>query len=147
MKLLIAAFSTGIVTLGFVAISDTGGLAAVVTGANNQADKCIEAVNTRDGLELNSSDYEVRYDHVNSGGGKDVIIKNVNEEYCGSVGCVFEICLVDDSEVELISFSYAGERLEVLDSLSNNMHDLLLEGNNDTRLTWDYSRYVRTTAD
>ena len=148
MKLLLtSAFVACVVVFGFATVNNAGGLASVITGVSTQADSCIEAVNTRDGLELDSSDYDVRYEHVDSKGNKDVIIQNVNQEYCGSAGCVFEICLVHDDNIELISFSYAGEKLEVLDSLSNNMHDLLLKGSNDTKLTWDYSRYVRTTAD
>lgn len=126
----------------FTSLSGSGGLATVITKENSPEAACIKAVNQRDGSMLDSSAYTSKRTRINNDKEKDVILRNTTDAFCGSVGCVYEICLVEGTTVELIPFSYATQDLHVLDSITNTMHDIELRGKSDARLVWYYTRYI-----
>ena len=126
----------------FSMVSGGGGLAAAITGVNGTAKSCIIALNERDGTELTAGDFEIEYARINVDSQNDVILKNISDSYCGSAGCVFELCLVSGDSVELLPFSYAGNELEVLATQNDQMYDIALTGKTETRLVWDFGRYI-----
>lgn len=131
-------FSTLIAT--GVLLNTTGqiNLAAVITGITNEASSCIEQL--RD--ESTFSDYEIIPARLNSGPEKDYILKGLNESLCGSAGCVHRLCIVEGQKGRIIPFAYAAETLRVKDTITNEMHDIQLQGNSISNLQWDGARYV-----
>lgn len=125
-----------------VSVSDTMSLASVITGTSGVASKCVFAINERDGTALTTSDYETEYQDIDNNGTKDAVLKNTQDAYCGSAGCVFEICLVEGNEVVLLPFSYAAEKLSIKNTYTNNMRDIDLVGKSRIKLVWDYTRYI-----
>lgn len=62
-------------------------------------------------------------------GDKDVIATVESRTTCGSTGCIASIFLTDDSgELTPIPFSYALTEIEILDSVTQGMHDLRING-------------------
>tara|TARA_B100000745_G_scaffold299643_1_gene250951 strand:+ start:2178 stop:2618 length:441 start_codon:yes stop_codon:yes gene_type:complete len=140
--LLLGSGLVALAAVTFSSFSGSDGLAAVITGVESTEAACIEAINQRDGSLLDASAYTGTYTRVNNDKKKDIVLRNTTDAYCGSAGCVYEICLVNDSGVQLIPFSYAAQDLRVLDSITDTMHDIELTGKSDVRLVWDYSRYI-----
>lgn len=141
---LLTLCALGLAVATFSSFTESGGFAAVITGTDTDVDACIAAIYERDQITLTDAAYEVTYEHVDADKRKDIILKNTSEKYCGSAGCVFEICLIADSGVELIAFSYAAQDITILDSLTQQMHDIQLTGKSNVTLVWDTSNYRRS---
>lgn len=72
----------------------------------------------------------------------DLIFQLTDAKTCGTTGCIYELCLRDQSASRLVPFSLAGQKLEVLESSNNGMYDLRLTTTDQLRLEWDGEHYV-----
>jgi len=142
--LLIGSGVAALAAITLTSLPNTGIIATVIKSGNTAAAQCVEAVNQRDQNTLTLEAYEVATQRVNSDNRKDVILKNTTDTFCGSAGCVYEICLQDEDRVNLIAFSYAANDLKVLGSITEDMHDIALTGKSDVHLVWDHGRYIHS---
>lgn len=92
-----------------------------------------------------STDAEVdlRTEHINTDNKLDVIATAHTDASCGSGGCITTIFLQNEfQEFVPISFAYAIKHIEVLGSVTNDMHDLMLNNDKRSKLIWNGSTYT-----
>jgi hypothetical protein len=93
-----------------------------------------------DTTELN--DIELRYEYINTDSFIDVIARVKSESTCGTNGCITTLHIVDDTTfepIQLRGFTYATNKLTVMESITNGMHDVKI---NDTiTMTWNGNHY------
>lgn len=134
--------ATAILSLSFFAANlATGGalMAAVGSVGNNVRDTCAELIaNKHPGVDTSTLTFEGAA--VNDTRGDDYLVRLSGEAYCGSAGCIHELCLNDGDSVRLIPFGYAAKNLGVLGTTgSNNYRDIELNG--EMTLSFDGNRY------
>jgi hypothetical protein len=83
---------------------------------------------------------------LNDDGKKDVIAIVESGKTCGTGGCIASIFVEDEfGTLVAIPFTYAVKHIEVLDSLTQGMHDLKLNNDEHRRMIWNGSTYVPET--
>jgi len=84
-----------------------------------------------------------RIEYINTDSRKDIIATIDSPATCGSGGCIATIFLQNDSGAFLpINFAYAVKQIEVENSITNQMHDLIINGNKETPMKWDGEQYT-----
>jgi hypothetical protein len=69
-------------------------------------------------------------------------VRYKTSDACGSAGCVYELCISNTTGgLEHIPFGYAANELSTQNTKTNGMADLILNGDKNTRMTWDGSQY------
>ena len=133
--------SLAIVTLAFVTLTFTDAgtsVATVIKGTEGQSFKCIQALpEAKRGGNYTFERYRIDTDAT-----KDMVLTATSEAQCGSAGCTHELCLIEDTEVQIVPFGYAAETLFIKDTVSNGMYDIQLQGKSTTNLEWDGTRYI-----
>lgn len=80
---------------------------------------------------------------LNNDGKKDVIAIVESALTCGTGGCIASIFLENDlGELSAIPFAYAVRDIEVLESMTQGMHDLRVNKDSTSKLVWNGSTYV-----
>ena len=142
MKALLATGSIfALATIGFYSVPGASGLASVITGVNTSVEECLTeiALSKKNGV---IESYEVVRERIDTDSTKDIIIQDTSADACGSVGCIYEICLVSDGEVTRNPFGFAAEDFIVMDTITNNRHDIQLQGKSTLNFKWDGDRYI-----
>jgi len=139
--------------LGFVFISSgilfsqtdlSETLAAAITSTTDPSSACVEELNQIHGTTLTNDLLNITSVRLNDDKRTDYLVEKKSPEFCGSTGCIFELCVVTAGEATIIPFGLAAEKLTIKETLTNGMHDLQLQGQSTTNLTWDTERYTVT---
>ena len=81
--------------------------------------------------------------HLDSNNSIDALVQYADGEECGSAGCVYEICVQDDSgSYTHIPFGFAAEEIELGETTSNGMKDLILNNDKNRTMSWDGQTYT-----
>lgn len=76
----------------------------------------------------------------------DAMVRYNNEEACGSAGCVYELCVSSKTGTyEHIPFGFAAQDIQIGDTKTNGMKDLILNDDKDLKMSWDGQNYVLST--
>jgi hypothetical protein len=82
-------------------------------------------------------------EHINTDGILDIIATVNSEATCGSGGCITTIFLQDTSgNFAPISFGYAVKEISVEQTITQGMHDISINNNTETPLTWNGHTYT-----
>jgi hypothetical protein len=96
------------------------------------------ALNNRDDYEL-----QLTYTNINQDDTRDVVARLESDATCGGGGCITTIFLQNDMrQFEPISFEYAAHSIDILDSITLGMHDLRINDDPRSRMTWNGRQYV-----
>jgi hypothetical protein len=80
---------------------------------------------------------------LNDDGKKDVVAIVESGMTCSSGGCTATIFMESDAgELKPIPIPYPVEHVEVLESLTNGMHDLRINHDEANRMIWDGTTYI-----
>lgn len=124
----------------FIRINDRTsmlGLLQSALGAHSAYEQCIREFSTKsiDRFDINEA-------YINSDTQVDAIVAHTDGAECGSGGCVHELCIADqDTGYRHMSFGFAAQEVAVQETLTNDMHDLILNNSKDLRLQWDGHMY------
>ncbi len=116
-------------------------LALVITGVLEDQQQCLSSLEKQENLLIAINDVRITATRLNTDTKKDYIIEKTSAENCGSAGCIFELCVIQNNGAQIIPFGYAAKKLVVKESITNGMHDIELQGNTNITLQWDTSRY------
>ena len=84
--------------------------------------------------------------HLNNDHELDVIARIESTATCGSGGCVTTLFVrTEDGLLEAIPFSYAIKQIEVLESVTQGMHDIRLNESIGSTMIWDGTQYSTNT--
>lgn len=147
IKITISAVGVLIVMIVFMVTFDSFGFtnlqALVITSQNyKQFASCIG-----DFSDQKPSSFKIIQAAINSDGKKDAIVQYTKGPQCGSGGCVYELCVSDSNtgSYRHIPFGLTGKSIEVLQTITNNMHDLELNHDVHLVMSWNGSAYELTT--
>lgn len=127
------------IAIKFLDISKLAQYASVITSfENRELSECIATFSTEA-----ATTFSIQREDINSDNIPDAVIRHTDETSCGNAGCVHELCISDRSAFTHVPFSYAAHDLSVKETLTNGMHDIVLN-NDDEQLymTWDGISYV-----
>ena len=83
------------------------------------------------------------YTHINQDSLLDLTAILESQETCGTGGCIATIFLQNGiGEFEPTGFRYAVRDIEVLESITNGMHDIRLNGDTTERMVWNGAQYL-----
>lgn len=159
IKLLVALSVCVFIGFGIVAsnfadtISQTG-LAIVSTQARESKHEEIvreyfrnEILKDENALTDSNDTITFVYGSIDLNDSEDFIAIVSSHDTCGSGGCIATLFLVDDTKTPLPvkNFSYAVHSIRILESTTQGMHDLELNGSKNGRMTWDGTQYIPTS--
>jgi hypothetical protein len=73
----------------------------------------------------------------------DALVQYKSEEACGSAGCVYELCVSSKAGTyEHMPFGFAAKEIQVGDTKTNGMKDLILNHDKKLKMIWDGQNYV-----
>ena len=103
--------------------------------------KCFEYIQKMH-PDTSAEDYSVTREDLNRDKIDDYIVSIQTSDFCGSAGCVHELCIFDGvGELEEINFGLAAHTVHKLETVTNGMHDLELNENTELHLRWNENRY------
>ena len=140
----------GVSAFGFavilVSVGNTEQLASTMSSMTDRSatllHKCVATLNARSHTTYRSSDFTTTNQTFDLDATVGLIMKSNMSNECGSTGCIFRLCEKRNNAVTVLSFQYAGQQLQVLQSTTNGMHNLKLSGRNKTIFSWDGMNYV-----
>ncbi len=136
--LTVALVGTGVLATSFATGSN---LASVFSATSATARACTEALIAVHGTALTADDIALTEANITTSGSNDYIARLTSDAFCGTNGCVYELCTTNSSgEAQLINFGYAGTSLAPAGTYNDGMVDLLL--NDEFRLTWTDGQYT-----
>lgn len=142
----ILAILIGVGVLGFVAfnsLADDVSLTALTFFSTQSTHQCISEIQ-ESYTKVEQDVFEVTRADLNGDSKKDFIVKINDAELCGSAGCIYELCIFDAvGELSHISFGFAATNIKPLETLTNGMRDLEINGDKTLRLEWNTKRYER----
>lgn len=102
---------------------------------------CLDALNaTYPGLTPGAVAME-RVD-LDDDGADDYIVEFTAEKYCGSGGCLYELCNSNEGGgVEHVPFGFAAHSLTVQHTLTGGMRDIMVNDNGSLLLQWNGTKY------
>lgn len=144
--------SATILTILFIAIKllDTSSFSqfAVSIGASViGSQKTEQFVNCiRKFSDKKMSDFSILPAEINSDSNLDAFVKFKTKPECGTAGCVVEICISEgNNQFTYVPFGFAAQTVHTMNTLTNGMHDLLL--NNDPHLTMSFNGEAYVLSD
>jgi hypothetical protein len=141
---LYALFLLSVVMLGYQVISGGAAyipnLAAVVAATDSSWQSCLQQISDTHGHTIDTSDAQVTRTKIDTDASTDYLIELTGDNFCGSAGCIFEICLARDTEAKHVPFGYAATSVEVTEGIENGMRDLVLNGQHTLR--WSGESYL-----
>jgi len=113
-------------------------MAAVITNQHTSLFKeCISSFSDK-----SIDEFETTLVNLNADKVKDGIIRHTGGEYCGSGGCVYELCLSEDKgNYTHVSFGFAAQSLTVKETSTNGFRDLILNNDDDLHMSWNGTAY------
>lgn len=100
------------------------------------------------GAELTHSELKVEIinEYINEDDIKDLVVVIKSPSTCGSGGCLTTIYLLNEqNELKPINFEFVVKSIKVQPSMTNNMHDILINDDVENIMTWDGFRYTLNT--
>ncbi len=93
--------------------------------------------------ELTADAIDTTVTDLNEDGKKDVIAIVESGTTCGSGGCIASIFIENEfGELTAIPFTYAVKNIEVLSTITKGMHDLRINHDETSKMTWDGTTYI-----
>ncbi len=80
--------------------------------------------------------------HITGDDTLDIIVRVESQYTCGNGGCITTLFTMDSGSLVALPFEYAVKEITILESVTNHMHDIKVNGDSDTILTWDGNRFV-----
>ncbi len=81
--------------------------------------------------------------HLNTDRNADLIATIDAPEACGTGGCIPNLMIKSaKGEFEIVRFGYAVKSIEVVDSVTEGMHDLRINGDLENLMTWNGKQYI-----
>lgn len=88
---------------------------------------------------------ESTYTRISNDKDKDIVVTMISDKSCGTGGCLTAIFIQKDDTFEPIDFSYVVQDIKVLETITQNMHDLRINKNAKSKMTWNGSHYELET--
>lgn len=86
--------------------------------------------------------FDIQLEYLNSDDAQDVLVTVDSEETCGTGGCLTAFYIKNEQgEFEPINFVSAVKSIQVEPTLTNGMHDIVLNEDFENILRWDGHRY------
>jgi hypothetical protein len=145
----VAIYSLATGSFGIIERLQNGSTALVLQGiTKDELDQTIlnhyKDVVLRGVTDLTADTIETTIADLNEDGKKDVIAIVQSEATCGSGGCIASIFLENEvGELTAVPFQYALRHIEVLESMTNSMHDLRINHDTTSRMIWNGAEYVK----
>ncbi len=145
--LVFGLYYTSLGTLGFIGTLTNGNTALLMQGVtqdklNTTILDYYKANVAKVVSELSPQMIKTIIGDIDDDGDKDVIATVESGTTCGSAGCIASIFLTDDSgELKPIPFSYAITEIKILDSVTQGMHDLRINGDVQNKMVWNGTSY------
>lgn len=79
--------------------------------------------------------------HITGDDTLDIVVRVESPYTCGSGGCITTLFTMDSGSLVALPFEYAVKEITIMESVTNHMHDIKVNGDSDTILTWDGNRY------
>ncbi len=114
-------------------------IANVIAAADSNLQDCLSAISREQGSTLTTKDISVTRAQINTDEEPDYLLQLSGDTYCGTTGCVYEICINKEGTATKIAFGYAAQGITVAETITNGMHSLVL--NSGVTLEWDGERY------
>lgn len=134
----VVVLGAGLLATSFMS---TANLASVFSATGAAATACSDALIAAHGQALTKEDIVLLRTNITTSGESDHIAQLTSDTFCGTNGCVFEICTrAADGTTELINFGYAGTSLKPASTNNEGKFDLIL--NDEFRLTWSNGQYT-----
>lgn len=87
--------------------------------------------------------FELQTTYINTDNGKDVIARIVAPQTCGTGGCITVILLKTESgDFKALPFAYSVKELAVQNSITNGMHDVMINNDSENLMKWDGEQYT-----
>lgn len=135
---LVGLFGTGVLAMSFATGTN---VASVFLGTTATERACLEAIQTVHGSSVTKESVLLTKTNIQTNRNPDYIAQLTSDAYCGTNGCLFEICTTNaQGEASVINLGYAGMSLTPASTNSNGMFDLIL--NDDFRLSWTDGQYT-----
>ena len=103
-----------------------------------------ECINTFSNETLEA--FTITNAHLNDDQRADALVQYKDEKACGSAGCVYELCISSKTGTyEHIPFGFAAKEIQIGDTKTNGMKDLILNADKNLKMSWDGQSYVLST--
>ena len=143
MRFLGIVATLGAFTLGSYGIVTNPTLVAnmanVIAAADSSLQDCLSAISREQGSTVTTKDVSVIRAQIDTDEQPDYVLRLSGDPYCGTTGCVYEICIKKDGTAAKVAFGYAAQNITVAETVTNGMHSILL--NSGVTLEWDGERY------
>lgn len=136
-------FSITLILIGSVSlfdIRDLSGIAAQVISSQQQGiyRSCIKTFS-----ENTLSTFKISEMRINNDSIDDAVVSYTKGPQCGTTGCVNELCVSNDQgEYIHVPFGFAARSIVAKETINSDMHDLMLNNDSQTRMTWNGTRYI-----
>lgn len=131
--LLIGVFS-------FVDLGRIGGISAQLIASQQFAlyEDCIKSFS-----EEKPSAFSITPVAVNQDGIDDALIQYKEGSQCGNAGCMFEMCVSKNPQTFVhVPFGFAAHSIVMKETITDGMHDLMLNGQSSLTMKWDGNAYA-----
>ncbi len=131
-----------ILGLSFMAanLATDGSLLAAVGSFGNSVRETCTGLVTAEHPGITSEQLSLEGVAINDTKGDDYLVRLSGDAYCGSAGCIHELCVNANGEAMLVPFGYAAKNIGILSTTgSNNYRDVELNG--EMTLSFDGNRY------
>lgn len=132
-----------ITTSNIVDFSKFGGVEALLifSQKNEVYAECISQISEEE------NKFKLTQVIINSDFKDDAILQYTKEPQCGNAGCVYELCISNaDGTYTHTPFGYAGHSIAVKNTITEGMHDLMLNNDKNASMVWDGSTYVLNSS-
>lgn len=99
---------------------------------------CIESFDTK----TSKAHFSISKAHINIDDIEDAVLLYTDDAHCGSGGCQAEFCISEADTFVHVPFGFAAHSIEIQETITNQMHDVLIKGNSNSKMIWDGSSYI-----
>ena len=126
------------VVIGIIAIAGVVFVMNDIDDTQLSLAACIEQISDTSSI----ADYESTQVRIDNDSIKDFVLKGTSDPLCGSAGCIHELCLVTKDSVRLIPFGFATKELAILNTLTEDFHDIELRKPSRVQMRWNGTNYA-----
>ena len=120
-------------TLNFSAIT-----ASVIGSKEMKYEACIAAF----AQDYKKGSFSITEGHINTDTVEDAIIRYRDKAHCGSGGCIYQLCISNESGGHtFVDFGYAAQSIQIKQTITNQMHDLVFNDEKTSKMIWDGTKY------
>lgn len=88
------------------------------------------------------TDIQITPAYVNNDRELDIIARIESTDTCGGGGCLTTLFIQNEGTLEPVSFTYAVKEIQVLESITNQMHDIRINNDKDKVFVWSGEQYL-----